>query len=697
MSYGEAADYETDDAAKALLFDFVEKAEEAWKPLHDQWRRNELLYWSRFDKAMWKDAMGASQWKSGSPYLSSVCLPLVLQQVETQVPKLTTSLLANDPLFRAMPLIRDGEMGQTAEAWQEAEAKERWLHHQCVRDVKIRRRLGPWLRGAVLHGTKMLFADWVTRRGPDWSMVPKTTKASNGVDVETGVWELKEQTGLVLEDRIRVTGHAPWDVIPDPRGQTFRGEDGRVCRLVVRRLIMDVDDLIGWIKGMETKPWWYKRGKNGQPKKSPPDSEWIAQLKKLQGQVKGEHNKTASLMAEVGRLAGDQGSGWTAMEKDKKLICVYDGWEPVGGWHVLAAGTKSNGLCLLREPNPLKKVGLPFIAMCPIPLDNQLYGLGVVDMTEHLIHLANALTNLHLTGAIHEANPIILVDSMSGLNADAMMANPYLFHNTDGQLPLRDCVHIQPFNATSATVAQEREFVLKQYEAAAGASEFSMTGDPGSNQTARGIAQFVQQNAQRFTQGTLQTGECLCQLAEVMDLLNQQFITGPRQLRYAQPKGKPRFTTITPEMIARPVDLEFDARPEVANPDLRAQQVLQWIGIVGQAPNFDMDEAIVESGKLLRISRPERFLRQQFHRAEMENEMFRQSVQQGQPYFGQVMPNDPHAEHEQIHGLVFEDGTIEQGGEAAKRVAVEHVVRHIQLRESMGASSAAQPQEAQVG
>jgi len=71
-------------------------------------------------------------------------------------------------------------------------------------------------------------------------------------------------------------------------------------------------------------------------------------------------------------------------------------------------------------------------------------------------------------------------------------------------------------------------------------------------------------------------------------------------------------------------------------------------------------------------------------------------VRAGQPYFGQVLPNDPHAEHEQIHSLVFEDGTIEQGGEPAKRVAVKHLVRHIQVRETAGAQ-AQQAQEAQVG
>lgn len=698
MPYGLAEDYQSDEKAAKLVFDFVEKAEQAWDPLFKQWRRNELLYWSKLDADMWKNAMGASQWHSGSPYKSSLCLPLVLQQVETQVPKLATSLLANDPLFKALPLIRDGEMGQQAEAWMQAEAKERWLHQQCVRDVKIRRRLSPWLRSAVLHGTKILFADWVTRRGVDWSMVEKKTKASNGLDVGTGVWELtKGQKGELLEDRIRVTGHNLWDVLTDWRGQTFRSEDGRVCRMVVRKLIIDIDDLIGWIKGMPAKNWWFKRKKDGKAKKAPADTVWIKDLKELQNQVKDDDNKTASIMADVGRLSSDQGYAGTATEKDKKLICVYDAWEPVGGWHLMVAGRKSNGLCMLREPNPLKKVGLPFIAMCPVPLDNQIYGLGIVDMAEHLIHEANALTNLHMTGAIHEANPLVILDAMSGLSPDELMANPYLFHTVDGTVPPKDCVFIQPFPATSAAVFQEREFVLKQGEAAMGASEFSMTGDPGKNVTARGIQQFVQQNAQRFTQGSLQTGECLCVLGEVMDLLNQQFITGPRQLRYATLKGqgKPRFMSITPEMIKRPVDLEFDARPEVANPDLRAQQFLQYLGAVGQAPNFDWDEGIVEGAELLRIPRPPRFLKAQVSRAEQENEMFRQSVKQGQPYFGQVMPNDPHPEHVKIHGLVFEDGTVEAGGESAKRVAVEHLVRHMQL--DMGAGGPQQEQEAEVG
>ncbi len=683
MPYGDAESYRDDEKALKLVFDAQEKSEKGLEPLfEDKWRRNELLYWSKQDPAMWQNAMGATQWQNGSPYDSSVFIPTVLQQVETRVPRLALSLLANDPMWRAMPLLRDGEMGAQARAWMEAEAKERLLHNQCVRDVRIRRRLAPWLRGACLHGTKILSLDWITRNGPDWGMVEKTRKTSEGITTGTGVWEFTKGKGVKLEDRLRVTGRSLWDVFPDPRGQTFRGEDGRVCRYAVTRTIMDVDDFIGWIKATPSKNWWFKRTKTGGKRaKMPADSVWIKELKKLQGQVKGEHNKTACIMAEVGRLAGGQGEGFKATEEDEKLLQVLDYWEPAGGYHILTVGTKDNGLCALREPNPFKLLGLPLITVRPIPLDNQLYGLGIVDMIEHLVYLVNALTNLHLTGAIREANPLVLVDSMSGLSVDELMAQPYMMHQVNSSgVALKECLAVIPFPATGAVAYQEREFALTQLESSAGSTQFTMSGDPGKNVTARGIGQFVQQNALRFNLEEMATGECMCELGEGMDLLNRQFVTGPRLERFTDGKGQRRFTTITPEMIKRPVELEFDARAEAANPELRSQQVLQWASIFANYPNYDMDEAIVETGKRLDIPQPRRFLRRQFNRAEMENEMFRQSVEQGQPYIGEVLPNDPHDEHIQMHEQPFLDGTVEAGGEAAKRVLVAHIVRHFQFR-----------------
>ena len=676
MPYGDGETYKDPKKAKEMVFEAQEKSEKALEPLYKtQWRRNELLYYGKHDAGMWESAMGATHWMQGSPYESHLFVPTVLQQVEMQTPKLALSLLANDPMVRALPVLRDGEMSSQAQAWMEAQAKEQWLHHQCVRDVRLRSRLSPWLRDTVKHGTYMLSLDWMTREGPNWEQIEKT-RTVEGHTYGTGVWEFTEATGKKIEDRLRVTGNALWDIFPDPRGQAFREEHGRVCRYVVRRIIMDVDDLIGWIKATPTKPWWFQKGAAAKKGQTPKKGDWIAQLKALKGQVKGKHNRTACILAEVGRLAKDQGKGFRATEQDEKLIVLHDYWEPAGGYHILVAGTRSNGLTLLMEENPFKLLGLPFVALRPIPLANQLYGLGIVDMIEHLVYWINALTNLHLTGAIREANPLVIIDAMSGISAQDLMAEPYLVKEVDGTVPPKDCVHVQPFQATAAAAFQEREYAQQQLQATAGTGDFQMLGDPGKNTTARGIGQYLQQNAQRFLLAVHQAACGLAELAEAMDQLNRQFITGPRMFRYTDKRRRQAFGVITPEMIKRDVELEFDARPETANPELQAQQTLQWAQIWAQHPNFDVDEAIVESGRLLRIPRPERFLRQQFNRAELENEMFRESASKGEPYMGHVLPSDPHEEHIEIHDLIGRDGTVNMDDPRHVRAYAEHLTQH---------------------
>ena len=58
--FGHVEDYTSDEKALALVFDALEASEESLEPLFEKWRRNELLYWSKRDPAMWKNVMGAT-------------------------------------------------------------------------------------------------------------------------------------------------------------------------------------------------------------------------------------------------------------------------------------------------------------------------------------------------------------------------------------------------------------------------------------------------------------------------------------------------------------------------------------------------------------------------------------------------------------------------------------------------------------
>ena len=674
--YGEAEDYRTPEKAAELVFDFTEASKEALKPLRDaRWRRAYLYYFSVHDKTMFKNAMGATGWSDGSPYKSSLFLPTVLTQVETQTPKLVLSLLANDPMFVAKPAIRSGETRTKVKAQQDAEGVQRLLHNQCIRDIRLPQQLPGWARDAVWMGTKIVFVDWVSRTGSDWAMVPQMSRASNGEMVPNGTHEFREQKGVLLEDRINATGCSLWDVFPDPRGQTVRRGTGRQCRAITRQVILDIGDLIGWIKASPGKNWWFKTGKAAKGGRMPADSQWVAELKELQGQVKGEDNYTAIMQAEVGRLANDQGEGFMPVKQDKRLIRLLDYWEPAGGKHIIVAGHKSGKrLTLLVEDNPFVKVGLPFIFLKPTPLDNHLYGLGVVDMIEQLVHQINALTNLHMTAVINETNPLILVDNLSGLTAAELVSQPFLAKDLDGSVKLSEAVEMISYPQVGGLAREEREYVRTQAQGAAGSTDFQTTGDPGNNVTARGISQFVEQNTQRFTLQVHMMGQGMCELGEVMHRIDQQYITKDRLERYEGDDGREDYMTVTVEMIKHAVELEFDARPEAANPGLRAEQFLQFVSIFGQAENFDQDEAVLEAARLLGLTRPRRFLKAQKSHAELENEIFRQTGQ-----MPPVSPHDDHGEHIEINQLLIEDGTAQQRGPEAYQQVLNHVKSHLTL------------------
>ena len=675
--YGTAEDYRTPEAAAKLVFEFVEASREALKPLRDErWRRAYLYYFSKHDKSAYKGAMGATQWTENQPYLSSLFMPEVLKQVETQVPKLVLSLLANNPMFVAKPLMQSRDTRTRADAGRDAEGVQRLLHNQCIRDIRLPQQLPGWARDAVLFGTKVIFLDWVSRTGSDWSMQEGTTTSSNGVTVPNGQYEFKEQKGVLLEDRINATGCSLWDVYPDPRGQTVRQGTGRQCRAIARQVILDIDDLIGWIKASPGKNWWFKKGKAARAGRQPSESQWIAELKELQGQVKGEDNMTAVMQAEVGRLAGDQGQGFTALKQDKRLILLFDYWEPAGGKHILVAGRKAGkNLTLLVEDNPFRKVGLPFVFLKPTPLDNHLYGLGIVDMIEHLVLQVNALTNLHMTAVIHETNPIILVDTLSGMTAAELVSQPFLAKDHDGSVEPEKAIHMISYPTVGGLAREEREYTRTQLQGAAGSTDFQTSGDPGKNTTARGIGQFIEQNTQRFTLQSHMMGRGMCEMGECMLGIDQQYITKARLERYEGDDGRDDYMTVTVDMISHSVELEFDARPEAANPDMQIQQFMLYVQTFGQAPNFDQDEAALEGARLMKLPRPGRFIKAQKSDAELENERFRQTGQ-----MGPVSPADNHDNHIEINQLLLEPGGIaEQKGPEAVQQVQQHLMSHLQF------------------
>ena len=627
------------------VFRANERSAEAFKPLREGlWPRCYSFYHSRHDLSMFGD--GVSEY----PYTSKVFVPTPCQQVETIAPRLAESLLENDPLVRATPMVTDQEARDAARYEQYARRVETLLDCQLRVDVDLEARLPGWIRDTLIYGTKWLYIDWWVQRGEDWRLV----------EMEGGRWrkpvkgEVKQD--VLLENHIRVRGLDLWDVYPDPEAG-----DVENLRYIQWQQIIDIDELWRYIEGTRKSKKWRVGTK--------------ADLEPLRGSVRAEHRWHKKMQAQVDRLDRQFGEGFTARDEDERLIRIIHHWEPE--WHVIVAGEMNssakrgrNGMehpghmVLLVERNPFKRLRLPFVRLVVTNLDNELHGIGVIEQIEQLAHLVNTLTNLRLVNVERGTNPIGLVDNMSGLYAETLMSHPGGFYNTDGTVPLDRVLRFEQVNVVNDDAWREVDYAMQQIQTTAGASNFQMGQvAEGFNDTARGIGMLMQAGNSRFKLQVKMLGVGLRQLADAMLRVDQQFITGMQMVPMEGDDGHPRHQLVTPRDLSRDYVLRFTVRPEAANKALQLQQVINAAQIAAaldpQGEILERREVVKEMFHLAELPRPSRFLAQPTNDAHLENDAVLR--------FGKVLPPAPfdnHEQHLEVHKAVKRSELMQKWGPA---------------------------------
>ena len=687
MSVGSWADEDvyTDSADNytrlaQAVFRARKKSEEALAPMREgAWKRAYLLAHSVHDLSMFNGVL------TEYPYESSIFIPTVLEQIETVKPALTESLLENDPLVRVFPLISDDAAFEITDKYVAYAGRvECLLHNQMVHDVDIEANLPLWIGDGLLYGTAWLFVDWMTRRGSKWRMQAKTEVTPGGKLAQTGQWEEVEDKDVLLEDHVRVLHPSNWHVFPDYEG----GSDVQGCRFIQHEMFLTEDFLWEWIDGSR------EDGRN-----------WLvedrSELKSLRGSVKGEHRWQRKMQALVNRLAPEYGESFEPQDEDERLIRVLDHWEHK--WHVVAAGFIPDGpsgttgekeatyKILLVEPNPYHHLGLPFVAIRPCPQSNELFGMGLVEMFEQLVHHVNVLTNLRLTDLQHAISPPVFFNTMSGLHAADLWTQPGNALNHDGLIDGEKIAHKMDYKVANNEQWQEIDHAMAQIQLAAGVPDFQKgVASQGFNDTARGISMLMSAGSRRFALQVKMIGVGLRQLAEAILKVDKQYVKGVRYERVTQKKGGDRWQMITPDDIAGDYVLEFDVSPESAQKGLQMQQILNAVQILGAWPDvLERREIAHFVFQQLRVSRPERFLAQAWNKAEWENDAFR-----ADGYVGPVHPEDNHIDHMQKHNALPREGWMQAHGAQAEQAMNEHVQQHVKFYRPTGASPEAPSPEA---
>jgi hypothetical protein len=665
--YAEKATYEDDQKAAFMVWRAYEQSKDAFRDLREvTWRRNYLYYNSKHDLTMLKRAVRGE----GQNYKDSIFIPTVFEQIETAAPRLTAGVLGNDDMFRVKGVLQDNEQTEASKIREWARKNQSLLNAQLVQDVRIRRELPKWVRDAEIYGTKWLFVEWDSRTWPEWKQVQQ----GNTTDYRF------QKTGERLKsDKIKVTGLSIFDVLPDPRGTTV--ED---CRYIIRVARIPVDDLWAHIKATKPAKKWKVKSKK--------------ELSEFMTSSMAENATTDDykrfLQQEVERLSTDGGDRGTV--EDQRIVRILDFWEDEV--HIVVAWAGSKRKTLLIEyaadgQHPYMILGKPFVKICPTPIDNEMFGIGIESVTQ-LAHQVNILANVRNANLMRSANNLVICNNMAGMYASQILSQPDGAFDVDGAVPLDQTIWMKDWPNVTSDLYQEQDYYHSRIQTTGGGTDLNQgQTTPGSTETARGIGMMIEQGNARFRLKVHAIGEGMADLGRAMYKIDQQYMTKPRVVRIIGKDGGDTFIDILPEMVAREYDIMFDVRPEAANRSAVEQRFINYLNIVSQWPEFNRTEAIIELGRLSDQSNPRQFINVKFNEADDENSIFRKTGR-----FPPANQADNHAEHIETHNEVFPDD-VRKHGDAGAQEFYRHQEDHLQMgRFDLSAGAAPQgPQPQQPG
>lgn len=691
MSWLDREVYKDDQKLAAALHKGYQDSYKALSPLRDIWKRTALYLRNKHDLSMFEGGTGKY------PYDSQVFIPTFWEQAETATPRVAAGVLSNDVLVRFKPLLEDGELNSLSEYVVWARANQALHNAQLEEDVEIRSELLPWLRDAVPYGTKWLFVEWFTRSAPDLKLnrVKGEDRWEFGVEAEEVNGEKRPRT-RIIEDRLKVTGLSIFDVFPDPKGLTR--SNPRDCRYIQRVVpAVTIDELWSWIQATPKKGWKVK-SRN--------------ELKAICGKIIGEQDHE-QVQVRTDRLDAEYGSGYRpGGEGDKRLIWLLDHWEDE--YHILMAGAGANPenrqqptgeseggwkiiLVEEREQHPYRLVGKPFVAVRPVRIDNQLYGIGLGEVIADLTHTTNTLVNMRLANLNRSINNLTICNNAAGVYARQILSQPGGAIDTIGNVDLENCVKFIPWPDVTQQAFEETNFVGQHIQLAGGGSDFAQgQATSGFNETVRGIQYLLEQGNVRYNLMVHSVGQDMRQLVRTMMDVNRQYITKPRLVRIVGADGAEEYESVLPSMLNRRYSIFFDTRPQAANTALQSQQLINTLAVIRDRPENNWPEILKEVWRLSGVVDPFRFINQMSSDAHHENAIFTQT---GTMPAVRLTDNDIH--HIKVHQELWGTPAMQRHGPEGVRQVDVHMQQHFEkgglLRPSTPAGAPAGGPEGAMG
>lgn len=273
-------------------------------------------------------------------------------------------------------------------------------------------------------------------------------------------------------------------------------------------------------------------------------------------------------------------------DTNRRIIEVLEYWDKD---KIFTIGARK--VVLKEEDNPFDGL-LPFIMARYIPVQHEIYGIGIPEVSEDLQEELNTVRNQRMDNVNLIINRMFIANKYADINMDNLISYP-------GNVILTNDINaIQQLETRDVTKSayMEEDIIKQDIDNATGEFSYSRGQPPERRETATGIVRLQQATTARFdTIVKMLEFTVIRQIAKMFLWLDYQFL--PKQ-ELEKILGSEDYTLLEAESFyAQPIDVmlkQYNFQPmgssTTAIKEVRIQQVMQAYQLFNQDPMINQVE-----------------------------------------------------------------------------------------------------------
>ena len=430
------------------------------------------------------------------PYMARLFIPYSFTSVETTIPRLMGAIFSSDPVIAVKPRIEDDV--------ENAKTMEQLLSYQ-IEQMNLFNTSISLFKDTCILGTFIAKIDW-----------KKESRKKKRIALEE-VYENYDEMGYpigqpinrpILNDKGKPITEKydvkiyddnyiyyvdPFKFLIDPKAEPIDPIDSAEAVILIK------ETTIPKLKEME-KEGIYKN---------------ISKVEKVKGVVEfTEGNERFNVVDKTAPTKLD--------DKHTQRVTLYEYWEDD---RVIVLAEEK--IIIRDEPNPYWHCRKPFLMARICPVQNEIYGIGLMEMVESLQHELNDTRNQRMDNIKFCLNKMWIISRMQDVNFP-IISEPggNILVNND----VDSVKEISTSDVTQSSFINARD-IAEDIQRAHGIHDPAL-GKPTARETATGVLSLQEAANARFQMMIMiACRNFLNKAAEMMIDNNQQFITGEKVFR----------------------------------------------------------------------------------------------------------------------------------------------------------------------